>query len=116
MGRKPNPCRSVDHLWTVTKLAAGGSSHGLSIHDDRSVYYRTRSFSSRAVEREITVHTDIEIPPLNRGEHAWYHGDETLDTIVSKRDIVFEFPRKELLAREQQPFQNSIKLTKRKQA
>ena len=52
----------VDYLETVTRRERRGSSHGVSIRVARGLYYQPRTFRSRAVEWEETVHQDCGLP------------------------------------------------------
>ena len=42
--------QDADYLEVVTCRERRGSSHGLSIREDRGVYYRPTAFRSRSVE------------------------------------------------------------------
>ena len=72
---------NVDYYETVVRRERGGSSHGVSIRVARGLYYQPRTFRSRAVEWEETVHQDTGLLGFTT-RHLYFSGKKEVQSQV----------------------------------
>ncbi len=79
----------VDYYEVKTRRERRGASHGVSIRIARGVYYSPRSFRSRTVEWEETVHEDSGLLGVT-SKHIYFHGPRKRFRIRYDRIVSFE--------------------------
>ena len=79
----------VDYYETKTRRERRGSSHGVSIRVAKGLYYSPRTFRSRSVEWEETVHEDTGLLGVT-SKHVYFHGPRKRFRIRYDRIVSFE--------------------------
>ena len=81
--------QDADYLETVVRRERQGSSHGVSIHITRGVYYRPSTFRSRPTLWEETVHADTGLLGLTT-KHLYYAGSRKKFRVRYDRIVSFD--------------------------
>ena len=79
----------VGYYEVKTRRERRGSSHGVSIRLAKGLYYSPRTFRSRAVEWEETVHQDTGLLGVT-SKHLYFHGPRKRFRIRYDRIVSFE--------------------------
>ena len=79
----------VRYFETVTRRERRGSSHGVSVRVARGLYYSPRTFSSRSVEWEETVHLDTGLMGFTT-KHIYFAGSRQRFRVRYDRIVAFE--------------------------
>ena len=79
----------VDYYETKTRRERRGSSHGVSIRVAKGLYYSPRTFRSRSVEWEETVHEDTGLLGIT-DKHIYFHGPRKRFRIRYDRIVSFD--------------------------
>ena len=79
----------VDYYEVKTRRERRGTSHGVSIRVAKGLYYSPRTFRSRAVEWEETVHEDTGLLGVT-SKHIYFHGPRKRFRIRYDRIVSFE--------------------------
>ena len=79
----------VGYYEVKTRRERRGSSHGVSIRVAKGLYYSPRTFRSRAVEWEETVHEDTGLLGVT-SKHIYFHGSRKRFRIRYDRIVSFE--------------------------
>ncbi len=79
----------VDYYEVKTRRERRGTSHGVSIRVAKGLYYSPRTFRSRAVEWEETVHEDTGLLGVT-SKHLYFHGPRKRFRIRYDRIVSFE--------------------------
>ena len=80
---------NVEYYETVVRRERRGSSHGLSIRVARGLYYQPRTFRSRSVEWEETVHQDTGLLGFTT-KHVYFSGTKKKFRVRYDRIVDFE--------------------------
>lgn len=93
-----NLMKSEQLVWVIddvgyyeikTRRERRGASHGVSIRVAKGLYYSPRTFRSRAVEWEETVHEDTGLLGVT-SKHIYFHGSRKRFRIRYDRIVSFE--------------------------
>ena len=79
----------VGYYEVKTRRERRGTSHGVSIRVAKGLYYSPRTFRSRAVEWEETVHEDTGLLGVT-SKHIYFHGSRKRFRIRYDRIVSFE--------------------------
>lgn len=79
----------VGYYEVKTRRERRGTSHGVSIRVAKGLYYSPRTFRSRAVEWEETVHEDTGLLGVT-SKHLYFHGPRKRFRIRYDRIVSFE--------------------------
>ena len=79
----------VRYYETVTRRERRGSSHAVSVRVARGLYYSPRTFSSRSVEREETLHRDTGLLGFTT-KHLYFAGSRQRFRVRYDRIVTFE--------------------------
>ena len=79
----------VGYYEVKTRRERRGASHGVSIRVAKGLYYSPRTFRSRAVEWEETVHEDTGLLGVT-SKHIYFHGSRKRFRIRYDRIVSFE--------------------------
>lgn len=79
----------VDYYEVATRRERRGTSHGVSIRVAKGLYYSPRTFRSRAVEWEETVHQDTGLLGVT-SKHLYFHGPRKRFRIRYDRIVSFD--------------------------
>lgn len=80
---------AVDYYEVATRRERRGTSHGVSIRVAKGLYYSPRTFRSRAVEWDETVHQDTGLLGVT-SKHLYFHGPRKRFRIRYDRIVSFE--------------------------
>lgn len=79
----------VDYYEVKTRRERRGTSHGVSIRVAKGLYYSPRTFRSRSVEWEETVHQDTGMLGVT-SKHLYFHGPRKRFRIRYDRIVSFD--------------------------
>lgn len=79
----------VDYYETKTRRERRGTSHGVSIRVAKGLYYSPRTFRSRSVEWEETIHLDTGLLGIT-SKHIYFYGARQRFRVRYDRIVSFE--------------------------
>ncbi len=79
----------VDYYEVATRRERRGTSHGVSIRVAKGLYYSPRTFRSRPIEWEETVHADTGLLGVT-SKHIYFHGPRKRFRVRYDRIVSFE--------------------------